>query len=115
VPTLTHGLARLRRFAKRCASAVRAQVGARTRPLPLAAGLATDVARSRRELVLEHALLCHQVLVLRRTGKRPARTPLDRGLLVVPASRLRTWAGALPIVRPETVLRWHRQGCRRRA
>ena len=28
------------------------------------------------------------------------------------AGRLRTWAGALLIVQPETVLRWHRQGFR---
>jgi hypothetical protein len=32
--------------------------------------------------------------------------------LVLRARRLRTWAGALVIVRPETVLRWHRQGFR---
>jgi transposase InsO family protein len=33
-------------------------------------------------------------------------------LLVLLASRLRAWAGALVIVRPETVLRWHRDGFR---
>jgi len=47
-----------------------------------------------------------------RTGKQPAFTPLDRGLLVLLASRLRTWAGALLIVQPETLLRWHREGFR---
>ena len=52
------------------------------------------------------------MLVLHRSVQRPAFTPLDRGLLVLLASRLRTWASALLIVRPETVLRWHRQGFR---
>jgi putative transposase len=59
-------------------------------PFPLAAGLAADVARSRRDLLLENALLRQQLLVLRRTATRPALTPLDRGLLVLLASRLRT-------------------------
>src|SRR5918911_5564182 len=80
------------------------------RPVALAAGLAADLTRSRGELLLENALLRQQVLVLRRTVKRPALTPLDRGLLVLLASRLQTWASALLIVRPETLLRWHRQG-----
>src|SRR2546421_581527 len=46
------------------------------------------------------------------TAKRPALAPLDRGLLVLLASRLRIWASALLIVQPETVLRRHRQGFR---
>jgi len=61
---------------------------------------------------LENALLRHQLLVLGRAAKRPRLTAADRGLLVLLASRLRTWAGALVKVRPETVLRWHRQGYR---
>ncbi len=44
---LAHGLARLRRFARRCAATVRARVGRWTTPRPrsLAAGLATDLVR----------------------------------------------------------------------
>src|SRR5215208_8328000 len=104
-PGVVDCLARLRRH-------IRRRVRRWATPCPLAAGLATDVVRRRRELLLENALLRQQVLVLRRTVKRPALTPLDRGLLVLLASRLRTWANALLIVRPATVLRWHRQGCR---
>jgi uncharacterized protein YcbK (DUF882 family) len=63
-------------------------------------------------LVIENALLRHQLVVLRRTAARPTFTPLDRGLLVLLASWLRTWADALLIAKPETVLRWHRQGFR---
>ena len=42
----------------------------------------------------------------------PRLTATDRGLLVLLASRLRSWADALVIVRPETVPRWRRQGVR---
>jgi transposase InsO family protein len=112
---LTHGLARLCRFTRRCADTVRARISGWTKPRPssLATGLATDLVRRRHDLLLENAFLRQQVLVLSRTAKRPALTPWDRGLLVLLASRLRTWAGALLIVQPETLLRWHRQGFRR--
>src|ERR671916_3489771 len=107
-------LTQLRQRVRRGVDALRAGVSRWTRPRPvaLAAGLAADLTRSRRDLLLENALLRQQVLVLRRTVKRPALTPLDRGLLVLLASRLRTWASALLIVQPGTVLRWHRQGFR---
>src|SRR5919199_5559955 len=82
------------------------------RPLTLAAGLATDLVRPRRELLLENAFLRQQVIVLSRAAKRPAFAPWDRGLLVLLASHLRTLASALLIVQPETVLRWHRMGFR---
>jgi putative transposase len=109
---LTRCLARLRRHIRRGVATMCSQVRRWTMPCPLAAGLATDAVRSRRDLLLENALLRQQVLILNRSVKRPALTPLDRGLLVLLASRLRSWASALLIVRPETVLRWHRQGFR---
>jgi len=110
----THGLARLHRFARRCAATVCARVSqwATPRPRSLACGLAADLVRPRHDLLLENAFLRQQVIVLSRTSKRPAFTPWDRGLLVLLASRLRTWASALLIIQPATVLRWHRQGFR---
>src|SRR5215211_5056673 len=107
-------LAWLRQRVLRGVDALRTRVSRWTTPRPvvLATGLAADLTRSRGDLLLENALLRQQVLVLRRTVKRPTLTPLDRGLLVLLASRLRTWASALLIVQPETVLRWHRQGFR---
>jgi putative transposase len=109
-----HGLARLRQFARRCVDTVRARVSAWTRPRSpaLATGLAADLVRRRRDLLLENAVLRQQVIVLSRASKRPAFTPWDRGLLVLLASRLRFWASALVIVQPETLLRWHRLGYR---
>ncbi len=111
---LASGLARLRRFARRCVGTMRARVSQWTKPRSpaLATGLATDLVRSRHDLLLENAFLRQQVIVLGRAGKRPTLTSWDRGLLVLLASRLGTWVSALLIVQPETVLRWHRQGFR---
>ena len=39
-------------------------------------------------------------------------TPTDRLWLVLLASRARRWKEALLIVKPDTLLRWHRQGFR---
>jgi hypothetical protein len=69
-----------------------------------------DMTRSKSELILENAFLRQQLVILQRQAKRPALTPLDRGLLVMLASRLTTWRNALLIVKPDTLLTWHRQG-----
>jgi putative transposase len=55
-------------------------------------------------------LLRQQVIVLKRQVARPQLTAKDRSLLVLLASRVRDWKNALLIVKPETVLRWHREG-----
>jgi putative transposase len=68
----------------------------------------TDLMRPRSELVLENALLRQQVIVLQRQVKRPKITNVDRRLLVFLASRLRAWRSALLVVKPETLLQWHR-------
>ncbi len=48
----------------------------------------------------------------RRSVTRPVLTPVDRALLVLLAGRVRTWRPALLVVRPDTLLRWHRDGFR---
>jgi len=60
---------------------------------------------------LEILALRHQLAVLqRRTNKRPSLRIADR-LLWVMLSRLWTqWRTALVIVKPETVIGWHRKG-----
>jgi putative transposase len=79
----------------------------------VAVGALADLVRGRPALIAENAFLRQQLLVLRRSVKRPRCTPTDRALLVLLASRLRAWHQALLIVQPETVLRWHRHGLRR--
>jgi hypothetical protein len=75
-------------------------------------GTAADLWRSKPDLLIENALLRHQLVVLRRSGKRPVLTPADRTLLVLLAGRLRSWRQALLIIKPDTLLGWHRAGYR---
>ncbi len=73
-------------------------------------GTVTDLARSKPELIAENLLLRQQLIVLKRSVKRPHVTRGDRAVFVLLASKVRSWKEALLIVKPETVLRWHRQG-----
>src|SRR5580700_12041740 len=79
--------------------------------LLLAAALSSFRARYRLEI--ENLVLRHQVNVLRRAApKRVRPTGTERLLL---AWLYRLWPDVLrsvTIVRPETVVRWHRQGWR---
>ena len=75
-------------------------------------GVVMDVTRSKSELIAENAFLHQQLVVLRRQTKRPRLTPLDRSLMVLLSSRLRAWKDALLIVKPDTLLGWHRRGFR---
>ena len=64
-------------------------------------------------LGLENLALRHQIGVLQRSARhRPKLTSGDR-LLWICLSRLwRDWRSALAIVKPETVIAWHRAGFR---
>lgn len=62
-------------------------------------------------MIVENAFLRQQVIVLKRQSSgRPAITQQDRRVLVVLASKLGGWKDALHIVKPDTLLKWHRQG-----
>jgi transposase InsO family protein len=78
----------------------------------LVLGAATDLARSKPELIAENAFLRQQLIVLGRTTTRPRLSRADRVLLILLASRVRAWQSALLLVQPETLLRWHRAGFR---
>ena len=68
-------------------------------------------AHSRAALQLEILALRHQLQVLQRT--RPRRVRLAPTDLWVLLSRIWTgWRTALVIVKPETVIAWHRRGFR---
>jgi putative transposase len=73
-------------------------------------GALKDLTRSKSQLIAENALLRQQLIVLNRQVKKPKFTPLDRLLLVSLASTLQSWKQALLIVKPDTLLHWHRQG-----
>jgi hypothetical protein len=70
---------------------------------------------TQRELALENLALRHQVAVLKRTvgTRRPQLNRWDRGLWVGLSRWWTGWQHALAIVRPSTVVRWHRDAFRR--
>jgi putative transposase len=76
-------------------------------------GTLSAVFRSRAVLVLENLALRHQVGVLQRSPrKRPKLTSVDRWLWVCLSRIWSDWRSALAIVKPETVVAWHRAGFR---
>jgi putative transposase len=72
-----------------------------------------SVARSRAALHLEILALRHQLAVLNRSGPPRLRlTAADRMLWAWLSQAWSAWRPALILVKPETVLTWHRRGFR---
>ena len=73
----------------------------------------SSVLRSRTALQVEILALPHQIGVLRRSAKpRPKLTVLDRMFWAWLSGVWADWRSALVIVKPETVIAWHRKGFR---
>ena len=70
------------------------------------------IVLSRATLQLENIALRQQVAVLKREQPRPWFRPLDRVFWVFLSRLWPHWKDALVIVKPETVIDWHRQGFR---
>jgi putative transposase len=68
----------------------------------------------RDEKDIELLVLRHQVRVLQRQVKRPRINRLDRVLLAAASRRLTKSSWSWCMVRPETLLRWHRELVRRK-
>jgi len=66
--------------------------------------------RSRANLVAENLALRQQLAVLRRGGAQPRLRPIDRAFWVTLSRVWSRWADSLAIVRPATVIAWHRRG-----
>lgn len=81
-------------------------------PISLIASSLIDFTRSKSQLIAENALLRQQLIVLQRQTKRPRLTQLDYFLFLLLTHWHQTWRSALLILKPETVLGWHRQGFR---
>ena len=72
-----------------------------------------DLFRSRRSLEAEVVVLRQQLNVLRRSApKRPALKMSDRFIFVWLYRLAPSIVDAMTIVRPETIVRWHRAGFR---
>jgi putative transposase len=72
-------------------------------------GLVHSDQRSAAEAELENAVLRHQVAILRRQVKRPVCRTSDRAFLAAASRLLPREAWGSFLVRPETLLRWHRR------
>jgi putative transposase len=76
-------------------------------------GLLHSEDRAAAETEIELAVLRHQVAILRRQVKRPTYRASDKAFLAAASRILRRDAWSAFLVRPETLLRWHRQLVRR--
>ena len=64
----------------------------------------------RSALMAENLALRQQLIVLQRSAKRPRLRQRDRVFWVWLSRVWKDWRSHLVIVKPETVIRWHRQG-----
>src|SRR5260370_39626381 len=70
----------------------------------------TSFFRSRSALVAENLCLRQQLLVLQRRHPRPRLRDADRRFWILACRWFSGWRRSLLIVRPETVVGWHRKG-----
>ena len=72
----------------------------------------TRFFRSRCDLLLENLALRQQLGVFKRKHPRPRLAATDKLFWVMLRRLWAGWSGALILVQPETVVRWHRKGFR---
>jgi hypothetical protein len=81
--------------------------------LGLVCGALMGLLRSRARREAEILVLRLQINVLRRQSpNRPALSNVDRLLFVLLSRLVPTTRDALAVIRPDTVIRWHRAGFR---
>ena len=68
----------------------------------------SGLLNSRQDLVLENLALRHQLAMC---GRRPRVHGADRLLWVALFRRWTGWRSALVVLKPDTVMRWHRGFC----
>jgi putative transposase len=68
--------------------------------------------KERRALALENLALRHQLAVLKRSNARPRLRSKDRFFWIGLSQVWQNWREALVIVKPDTVVGWHRRGFR---
>ncbi len=73
-------------------------------------GALRALLRPRASLVLENLALRQQLAILNRKAARPRLRPVDRAFWAALSQAWSRWADALLIVKPATVVSWHRRG-----
>jgi len=71
-----------------------------------------SLIRARSDLTFENLLLRQQLAVLKGRSERPRLSSADRSFWVLVSKLWPKWRDVLHIVRPETVIRWHRDSFR---
>ena len=74
--------------------------------------LATAISafRMRRDLALENLALRQQLALYKNAGRRPRLSDADRAFWVLLSRIWAPWKDVLLVVKPETVIGWHRKG-----
>ena len=75
-------------------------------------GALRSALRTRADLALENLALRQQLFNLRRTSSRARLRNCDRAFWLVLSRFWSRWADVLVVVKPDTVVRWHRAGFR---
>src|SRR3989441_2104481 len=75
-------------------------------------GLLVLTVRPRRSIEAENLLLRRQLALFKERGVKPRRIDAASRMSLAWLSRLCDWRSCLIVVRPETVVRWHRAGRR---
>ncbi len=76
------------------------------------AGLVVLLLRPRRSVAAENLFLRRQLALYLERGAKPRRVDAATRVSLTVLSRLFDWRDALVVVRPETLIRWHRAGWR---
>ena len=66
-------------------------------------------SKTRQSVVLENLLLRQQIIIFKRKTKRPRIENIDRIILAWISKLWNDWKSAMIIVKPETVIGWHRK------
>ncbi len=74
--------------------------------------LLRDLLRPNRDLLLENLALRQPILVLRRVNPKPPFSVWDKSFWVILCRLWDRWRHPLALVKPETVIAWHRKGWR---
>ena len=69
--------------------------------------------QSHRDLAFENLILRQQLAVMKRSCSRPSISRSDRQFWVLVSRVWSKWRDTLFIVKPETVIHWHKKGFRR--
>ena len=70
------------------------------------------LVEDRQRLALENVALRHQLAVLKRSVKRAKIQDSDRMFWILMTKMLKDWKETVHFVKPDTVVRWHRNGFR---